>query len=133
MDSLETETNNTALHMACANGFDLIVTLLIKHGANINAKNISGNTPLHWACLNGKEKIVDILLEQKVDDKHVVDVNAKNEFKRIPMEEALLAGRTDLAEILAPLSKLEDDKTYCTADSLEQVNEEEEEEKIEEE
>ena len=55
----------------------------------------------------------------------------KNNFGRIPMEEALLAGRADLAEFLAPLSKMEDEKLYCTAASLEEVNEEEE--KIEEE
>ena len=132
VDTLEAETSNTSLHMACANGFDEIVKFLIEKGADINAKNISGNTPLHWACLNGKSSIVDILLEQKVDDKHLVDVNAKNIFKRIPMEEALLAGRSDMAEILAPLSKLEEDKMYATADALEKVNEEEE-EKIEEE
>jgi ankyrin repeat protein len=61
----------------------------------------------------------------------LVDINAKNKFGRIPMEEALLAGRADLGELLAPFSKMEDDKIYCSNTVLEEVNEEEE--KIEEE
>ena len=47
------------------------------------------------------------------------------------MEEALLAGHTELAEFLAPMCTLEEEKTYTTAKTLEEVNEEEE--KIEEE
>ena len=41
------------------------------------------------------------------------DPNIKNEFGRIPLEDALQNGHSEIAELLAPLSKLEDDKIYA--------------------
>ena len=47
------EAGNSALHLACANGFKEIVELLLGKGADINQLNKSKNTPLHWAALLG--------------------------------------------------------------------------------
>ena len=73
----------------------------------MNVLNESGNTALHYAALNGKKEIVQILIEKKADS------NLKNEFGRIPLEDALQNGHSEIAELLAPVSKLEDDKIYA--------------------
>ena len=80
----DTMSNNTALHVAAANGHTEIVKMLLDSGrVLLNELNEFGNTPLHYAALNGKADIVNLLLD------HKADVNIKNEFGRIPFEEAL--------------------------------------------
>jgi len=51
-----------------------IVRLLIKAGADVNAKNFYGSTPLIYASMNGNIDIVKMLIEVGAD------VNAKNKF-----------------------------------------------------
>lgn len=41
---------NTALHVACFNGQDAVVSELIDHGANVSQPNNKGFTPLHFAA-----------------------------------------------------------------------------------
>lgn len=104
--------------MACANGHQIIVDLLLKHGADPNLLNESKNTPLRtyflqpyfldWAALNGRIEVVERLLEAKADP------NIKNEFDKIPLEEALQNGFTHVAEVLAKVSILSDDKVYTS-------------------
>ncbi|KAG1742106.1 hypothetical protein EDB19DRAFT_1702019 [Suillus lakei] len=68
------------LHAACAGGNDLVVNLLIKYGADVNASRLprrysdrsrdsaapivgtSGATPLHFAAANGNASVVRTLL-----------------------------------------------------------------------
>ncbi|KAE8443266.1 hypothetical protein EG329_002054 [Mollisiaceae sp. DMI_Dod_QoI] len=61
----------TPLHLAAAHDWDDIVELLLKHGADVQAKSDGSWTPLHNACEIGSEKIVRILLNANSD------VNAK--------------------------------------------------------
>ena len=105
----ESMSMNTALHMSSGNGFTEIVKMLLKDESriNLNVLNESGNTALHYAALNGKKDIVMLLIEKKAD------ANVKNEFGRIPLEDALQNGHSDIAELLAPVSKLEDEKIYA--------------------
>ena len=42
----------TPLHEACNYGHKRVVLLLLKHGANVNAKGMDGDTPLHDAVIN---------------------------------------------------------------------------------
>ena len=46
--------------------------IMIKNGADLNAKFLFNKTPLHWAASNGHLSIVEYLVNQKVD------INAKN-------------------------------------------------------
>lgn len=119
--------------MASANGFVDIVKLLLQqqgqNGAaviNVNVQNESGNTALHYASLNGKKDVVQELLlfipkninsnSQQINSSNQIikkiDANIKNNVGRIAFEEGLQAGHGDIAEMLAPLSKLDDDKMY---------------------
>lgn len=41
---------NTALHVACFNGQDAVVSELIDYGANVSQPNNKGFTPLHFAA-----------------------------------------------------------------------------------
>jgi hypothetical protein len=82
LSSTDSETQNTPLHYAAANGhLDLINSLLSHFSSSsassdesepslapfINRQNSSGNTALHWASLNGHLAIVKVLLEQGAD------------------------------------------------------------------
>lgn len=56
-----------------------IVKLLIKRGANVNAKDSTGNTPLHAAVQESNIEIIRILLENGAD------INSKNSFGNTPI------------------------------------------------
>ena len=53
---------NTALYRACTNGNTKIAELLIKAGADVNAKDKSGNTVLHNACIRDNTKLAKLLI-----------------------------------------------------------------------
>jgi len=55
------------MHGSCYDGDIEMVQLLIKGGANIEARSKSGNTPLICAAHHGKTEIVKILLERNAD------------------------------------------------------------------
>ena len=42
----------TPLHEACVYGHTKVVLLLLKHGANVNARGMDGDSPLHDAVAN---------------------------------------------------------------------------------
>jgi len=56
---------NTPLHVASDNGFDQIVSYLLKHEVNVSPDTLDGATPLHMACEEGRSSVVSILLEEK--------------------------------------------------------------------
>lgn len=57
----------TPLHEACSYGHYNVATLLVKAGANVNAKGFEDNTPLHDAATNGNLKLVKMLYEKGAD------------------------------------------------------------------
>jgi len=82
LSSTDSETQNTPLHYAAANGHLDLINSLLSHFTSssassdetepsivpfINRQNNSGNTALHWASLNGHLGIVKVLLEQGAD------------------------------------------------------------------
>ena len=54
--------DKTCIHLASSHDRDDIVEMLLRYGAEVNAKSDGGWTPLHNACETGSEKIVRILL-----------------------------------------------------------------------
>ena len=92
------------LHMAAGNDDSELVELLLKHGADIEVKDLGGNTPLHRAverhqpttassqvvAANNVKSVPDILLENKAD------VNATNFFGDTPLYRAASRGMLDI-------------------------------------
>ncbi len=47
----------TPLHEACNHGHVKVVSLLLKHRADVNARGMDGDTPLHDAAINGHVEV----------------------------------------------------------------------------
>ena len=61
------ETGMTALHLACSSGNDILVALLLDHGANVHAIAMDGTTPLHATVAAGSSGVTRLLLDHGVD------------------------------------------------------------------
>ena len=90
------EDGSTALHMACANGHDVVAKLLLLHQPTPLLPNTFGNTPLHWAAANGHERTVRVLLQHGQD----VDVLIKNQAGRSALTEGFASSNTQVAKML---------------------------------
>lgn len=75
----------TPLHEACNHGHFNVASILIKSGANVNAKGYEDVTPLHDAALVGQLKMVKLLLS------HGADPKAKNAKGKAPLDLACAA------------------------------------------
>ncbi|MEP0265149.1 ankyrin repeat domain-containing protein [Dokdonia sp.] len=61
------EFGNTALHIACDEGYINIVKLLLKYPVNINTKGLHDYTPLLYAISNRNTDLVVLLLKHKAN------------------------------------------------------------------
>jgi ankyrin repeat protein len=62
------KNGQTPLHVASKNGKEAIVSLLLEHGADVNAEHDNdGLTPLHLACEYEEEAVVALLLKKGAD------------------------------------------------------------------
>jgi len=82
--------NETALMLAAYRGNISIIEILIKKGANLNAKDDNGLTPLFFAVASGKLDAVKLLLDKGADKKvrlpngmSLYDAAAKNGYQEI--------------------------------------------------
>jgi ankyrin repeat protein len=57
----------TPLHSAACGGHDAVADFLLKQGAQVSPKALSGDTPLHVAASAGEPTIVKMLLERGAD------------------------------------------------------------------
>ena len=83
-----------ALNLAIEKGNKEIIEILLKNGANINAKDDAKITPLHEAVYSKAIEIVRILIQNGAD------INAKNDAGEIPLHHAVYYGYRDIGELL---------------------------------
>ena len=94
------DLRRTSLHLAGGSSLP-IVELLLRHGADVNARDYGDNTPLHAAAAAGKLEIVRALLAKQADARAVNRqrvtplLNAASSGS-VPVVEALLAAGADL-------------------------------------
>jgi len=59
---------------------EMVILVLLNHGADINSKNSSGYTALHLSSQNGHLSVVECLI------KYGADLYTKNQYGEIPVE-----------------------------------------------
>ncbi|XP_051238868.1 ankyrin repeat domain-containing protein 27 isoform X1 [Dicentrarchus labrax] len=84
----------TPLHVAALHGHTALAALLIRHGANVNARTNQSATPLHLACQNSHVQVVRFLLECNAK------LNKKDHYGNTPLIQACLCGNLETATIL---------------------------------
>ncbi len=82
------------IHSACATSNLNIAELLIKHGADINAKQMKGVTPLHSTAHNGQTKLSKLLIDNGAD------INAKMDDGQTPLFMANEKGFQETADLI---------------------------------
>ncbi|XP_045472381.1 uncharacterized protein LOC123679068 [Harmonia axyridis] len=85
----------TALHYAAKNGNLSIIDILLRHGADVNSKNMENYTPLHFAVRNGHLEAVKALLKNKE-----INMNALDSNRYTPLHIAVEIGRLDIVKTM---------------------------------
>uniref|UniRef100_A0A8C6L2I1 Ankyrin repeat domain 44 n=1 Tax=Nothobranchius furzeri TaxID=105023 RepID=A0A8C6L2I1_NOTFU len=86
---------NTALHVACFNGQDAVVSELIDYGANVSQSNNKGFTPLHFAAASTHGALC---LEFLVNNG--ADVNVQSRDGKSPLHMTAVHGRFTRSQTL---------------------------------
>ena len=86
--------DNTPLHAAALANTWETAEVLLRNGADINAKGEDGFTPLHYAALANARETAEVLLQNEAD------INAKDEGGLTPLHYATLANARETAEVL---------------------------------
>nr|XP_046249206.1 ankyrin repeat domain-containing protein 27 isoform X2 [Scatophagus argus] len=84
----------TPLHVAALHGHSVLAALLIRHGANVNARTNQSATPLHLASQNSHVQAVRFLLECNAK------LNKKDNYGNTPLIHACLRGNVETASTL---------------------------------
>ncbi|XP_036962869.1 ankyrin repeat domain-containing protein 27 isoform X1 [Acanthopagrus latus] len=84
----------TPLHVAALHGHSALAALLIRHGANVNARTNQSATPLHLATQNSHIQVVRFLLECNAK------LNKKDHYGNTPLIHACLCGNVETATTL---------------------------------
>ena len=86
-----------------------VVEILLKRGADVNAKDNDGDTPLLMASEIGPEDVVRLLIEKGAD------VNAANNLGSTPLTMACEKGHEDVAHLLRMhgSKSLEEEASEC--------------------
>lgn len=82
------------IHSACAISHFDITELLIKYGADVNAKQTQGVTPLHETAHNGQTKLSKLLIDNGAE------INAKTDNGQTPLFMANEKKYVDTAELI---------------------------------
>jgi ankyrin repeat protein len=84
----------TAFMLAAQYDHSETMTLLLEHGADIEARDRLEATPLHRAAKMGRTSVIQFLLERGANPK------AKDLWSKTPLERALAADHKDAARLL---------------------------------
>ena len=117
---------NSALHMAAANGHVEIVKWLLtkeqqQDGPSSSVSfskltNASGNTALHWAATNGQDAVCQVLLTQQKE----VDVLQRNSFGRSALTEGFASENTNVVKSLLEHESATEDRLLETSHTRQQ-------------
>jgi len=88
------EWEKSPLHWAARAGRSDMAILLIKKGADVNARGRDRQTPLHAAVSNGHTDIATLLITKGAE------VNARNQDQGTPLHVAVAQGQTKAAGLL---------------------------------
>ncbi|XP_019636854.1 PREDICTED: uncharacterized protein LOC109479344 [Branchiostoma belcheri] len=87
-------SSQTSLHVASRHGRTEVATLLIEHGADLEARGWYHNTPLHEAALRGHTGTCELLI------RHGADVTARDSDQETPLHKAAWWDHTGTCELL---------------------------------
>uniref|UniRef100_A0A8C6VPK0 Ankyrin repeat domain 27 n=1 Tax=Nothobranchius furzeri TaxID=105023 RepID=A0A8C6VPK0_NOTFU len=82
------------LHVAALHGRSTLAALLVRHGANVNARTNQSATPLHLASQNSHIQVMKFLLECNAK------LNKKDQYGNTPLIHACLRGNVEAADTL---------------------------------
>lgn len=94
IQDLQALAERTALHIAAKNRFVEIAKLLIKYGADVNAKDFGGCTALHWAAIHGDLPFIKLLLESGAA------INIQDLADSTPLHETIRHGQSEALKLL---------------------------------
>jgi tankyrase len=86
--------HSTPLHFAAGYNRVAVVEFLLKHGADVHAKDKGGLVPLHNACSYGHYEVTQLLIE------HGACVNVADLWKFTPLHEAAAKGKFEICKLL---------------------------------
>ena len=89
---------NSALHHAARLGSPQMVGDLLRAGANLRTKNITGHTPLHEAICDQRPEIASVLVSNTDDG--AATVNTTNLAGNSPLVTAVLRNHEDMVRLL---------------------------------
>ncbi|PQE22078.1 ankyrin repeat domain-containing protein [Rutstroemia sp. NJR-2017a BVV2] len=92
--SVKDSSGRSALHIAAIAGHQIVVELLIGHGADINALDRVGKSALHHASQAGHDDLVKVLLQWGAE------VNAVDSSGKSVLHHASQAGHDDVVKAL---------------------------------
>jgi len=81
----------TPLYLAAKKGYDEVIKLLLRYGANVNAIGSQGWTALHVASANGYPPATQVLLD------HCADPNVQDDYGETPLHCALENGHLGIS------------------------------------
>lgn len=88
----------TPLHSACAGSNLEMASLLINHGADVNAKQMQGVTPIHSAAHNGQTDLVQLLADNGAH------ISAKMDNGQTPLSMAEKANFKETADLIKQIN-----------------------------
>eukprot|EP00659_Diplonema_papillatum_P018213 gene18213-28057_t len=90
---------STPLHWAAYNGSAPIVTVLINHGANVNAEESDKKTPLHLSAFEGQYDAAEVLLTAGAE------YRCRDAPGKTPCDLAIMNGHLDVARLFPNFSE----------------------------